>query len=253
MAKIKPTVQFNKSNVVTFIFVIVLIGSVLYWLHQSGIDPKSFVEAAIGIFIGVAIILFFFGFVSHPKVIRFWRGTPLSILNWSYDAWDIELECPKCHCRDIPNYKGWAWRPLSFGGRSPTVMAKLVCQKCGQDLNQQARTKLVELFSDVQISNENKALAFLPLISFIGIVIVGAWLIVRGFGVFGVLFVALMSVVCGGYFVRREWNLFEVCSCGKQNYRLLGYLGLSSYCFKCFACRKLFRVRAIVGEIPFYG
>ncbi len=165
-------------------------------------------------------------------------------------GWDVELICSQCAQRGHPRYEGWSPDLTVSVGGNPTIYAKLACTKCGRRLTEEAGRKLVELFKDVVIPEQNgkiiKAfIAELIIVPFVfaALLFVGVYLGWWGYSAFAIL--ALSALFIQPLVMRMNYKvamLRSQCACGQPNYIFMGLLG-RTYCYRCSSCGRLLRLR----------
>jgi hypothetical protein len=165
-------------------------------------------------------------------------------------GWEVELKCPHCGTVAVPVFNGWSPTYAMGFGNTPTIYANLNCPKCGAGLRDAAASKLVELFSDVQIPGKNRrlivgaaAFAIAVLVASMSVVagVMRAPALVMPAGTVAVLSIALMRL----YFVWFNWQVTSLrheCACGNPAYKFMGMLG-RSYCYRCSSCSSRIRLR----------
>jgi len=159
-------------------------------------------------------------------------------------GWGVELDCPACGYRGVPVYRGWSPGYAMGFGNKPTIYAILECPRCARDLEPEASSRLVELFSDVSIPRANRRLlACFFLVS--ALLVVAAILIfalTRSIlGIMPLLFLAPMLALIP-VFNRRVAAIRQSCECGSPYYIFMGMLG-RAYCFRCSNCGRLLKLR----------
>jgi len=165
-------------------------------------------------------------------------------------GWEVEVKCPDCGAVAVPVFNGWS-PTYAFGfGTTPTIFAKLDCSKCGAGLRNAAGSKLVELFSDVQIPNRNwqlivGAAAFAVAVMVAGVSVAVGWMMVPAFVTPALTVVVLGVALMRLYFVWFNWQVTSLrheCECGNPAYKFMGMLG-RSYCYRCSSCSNRIRLR----------
>jgi DNA-directed RNA polymerase subunit RPC12/RpoP len=135
-------------------------------------------------------------------------------------------------------------------GDLPTIYAKVACPKCGQRLTDEAGRKLVELFKDVSIPEENgtiikQFIAGLILVPFAlaFVLLVGAQMDWWGYSAF--VFLAVSAVFIQPLIMLMNYRIAMLrsrCDCGEPVYLFMGMLG-RTYCYRCSSCGRLLRLR----------
>jgi hypothetical protein len=165
-------------------------------------------------------------------------------------GWEVQLLCPICGYRGLPDYGGWtASAALNFADQ-PTIFANVTCQKCGQDLKQEAGEKLVEMFTGVPTPTLNRQL----LLTFIGLMVgvpmitfaaIWAGIQLGWWGNVAYTVLAGLSLLLLPAMFWFNWQIHGIrhrCECGNPDYLFMGMLGRSS-CYRCSSCGRLLRLR----------
>ena len=84
-------------------------------------------------------------------------------------GWEVELRCPACGNHGPPDFTGWTPDSTIHFGTRPTIFANVSCPCCGQDFEQQAGEKLIELFSHVPAPAQNRRLIALLISLLVGL------------------------------------------------------------------------------------
>ena len=165
-------------------------------------------------------------------------------------GWRVPLVCNHCGHEGVPRYDGWTPSTAISFGDQPTIYADLFCEKCGQELRNEAGAMLVGIFSRQPTDMRNRRLlwlmiaviGFLPLL--LGVVV---WLGVHkgmwgpwAFSWFGGLMFFITPATM--WISWRIASIRNTCECGKPDYLFMGMLG-RSYCYRCSACGRLLRIR----------
>ena len=165
-------------------------------------------------------------------------------------GWEVELRCPACGNRSLPDYTDWTPDSTIHFGTRPTIFANVCCPRCGQDLKQQAGEKLIELFSHVPTPARNRWLIALFISLLFGSPLLLCAVIWAGvqLGWWGhMAFLALtgLTLLLPPAIFWFNWQIHGVrhrCECGQPAYVFMGLLG-RSYCYRCSTCGKLLRLR----------
>ncbi len=166
-------------------------------------------------------------------------------------GWDVDLSCSQCKYVGQPRYEGWS-PSLTTNTANATIYAKVACSKCGRRLTDEAGRKLVDLFTDVEISSENRKI----ISSFITrLILVPAGLaFILFFGMqmdwwtwgLGSIWILLASIVAIPLLLYHKNSritvLLDSCECGKPNYVYMGSFD-DTQCFRCFSCGRLMKLR----------
>jgi len=165
-------------------------------------------------------------------------------------GWEVQLECPICGHRGLPDYDGWTPNSVMQFGDKPTIFANVSCHKCGQDLKQEAGERLVEMFTDVPTPARNRRL----LIAFIGLMVavpllalaaIWAGVQLGWWGNIAYTALAGLSLLLLPTMFWFNWQVHSIrhrCDCGNPDYLFMGLLG-RSYCYRCSSCGELLRLR----------
>ena len=165
-------------------------------------------------------------------------------------GWQVELECSQCGHVGLPKCDGWTPSNVIRLGDKPTIYANVTCPECGKSLKDEAGHKLVELFSGVVTSAQNKRLLYgfvlvalvLPLILFAVLYtgfVVGWWGNLAFVWLNLVWILATPAILVFNYKVA---SIRFICECGKPHYLFMGLLGRSC-CYRCSTCGRLLRLR----------
>lgn len=156
-------------------------------------------------------------------------------------GWEVDLKCPECGCLGKPKYSGWTPSYAMKFGSAPVIYANLTCDKCGGNLKDTAGKKLVELFSKVPVSVENKRILFWFIFVIAAIPI--ALISIFGSKAFmSFVFIPVLIFPAIMFFNYKVASLHTRCECGRPDYVFMGMLG-RSYCHRCSSCGKLLRSR----------
>jgi hypothetical protein len=167
-------------------------------------------------------------------------------------GWDAELTCGKCGASGKPRYEGRSPSLNAGIGPGVTIYAKLACPQCGRRLTEEARRKLVDLFRDAAIPEQNRKvlrnfIAGLILVPFTlaFVLFFGSQMGWWGWGL-GTVWVLLISAVSIPLLVMHKNNRIArlpfQCDCGDPHYVFMGLLD-DTQCYRCFSCGRLLRVR----------
>ena len=165
-------------------------------------------------------------------------------------GWNVELTCTQCALSGQPRYEGWSPDLTANVSGHPTIYAKLACPKCGRRLTDEAGRKLVELFKDVAILEQNEKiiktfiadLIIVPLV-FAALLFVGVQFGWWGYSAFAIL--ALSAAFIQPLVMRMNYRIAMMrsrCACGQPNYIFMGLLG-RTYCYRCTSCGRLLKLR----------
>ncbi len=165
-------------------------------------------------------------------------------------GWNVKLTCTQCAQSGQPRYEGWSPNLTVDLGGHPTIYAKLACPKCGHRLTQEAGRKLVELFKDVTIPEQNEKIIkgfiaglFIVPFVFAALLFVGIQFGWWGYSAFAIL--ALSAAFIQPLAMRMNYRIALLrfrCACGQPNYIFMGLLG-RTYCYRCSSCGRLLRLR----------
>ena len=165
-------------------------------------------------------------------------------------GWNVELSCTQCAQSGQPRYEGWSPDLSVNVSGHPTIYAKLACPKCGRRLTEEAGRKLVELFKDVAIPEQNRkiikafiaGLIIVPFM-FATLLFVGVQFGWWGYSAFAIL--ALSAALIQPLVMRMNYRIGRLrsrCACGQPDYIFMGLLG-RTYCYRCSSCGRLLRLR----------
>lgn len=165
-------------------------------------------------------------------------------------GWSVELSCSQCAFSGLPRYEGWSPNFTENAGGHPTIYAKLACPKCGRRLTEEAGRKLVELFKDVTIPEQNTkimkgfiaGLIIVPFV-FAALLFVGIQFDWWGYSAFAIL--AASAALIQPLVMRMKYRIALLrsrCACGQPNYLFMGLLD-RTYCYRCSSCGRLLRLR----------
>jgi ribosomal protein S27E len=165
-------------------------------------------------------------------------------------GWNVELSCSQCGFRGLPRYEGWIKNGVMHAGDKPTISVKIACRQCGRRLTDEAGGKLVELFNDVTIPEENRKIIkefiagiFLVPVLFALLLFAGTRMGWWGYSAFVIL--ALSAAVIQPLVMLMNYRialLRKRCDCGRPDYVFMGLLG-RTYCYRCSSCGSLLRLR----------
>ena len=165
-------------------------------------------------------------------------------------GWNVELTCTQCALSGQPRYEGWSPDlTLNVSGH-PTIYAKLACPKCGRRLTDEAGRKLVELFKDVAIPEQNGKIittfiAGLIIVPFVFAVLLFVGVQFGWWGYSAFVILALSAAFIQPLVMRMNYRIAMLrswCACGQPNYIFMGLLG-RTYCYRCSSCGSLLRMR----------
>ena len=165
-------------------------------------------------------------------------------------GWDVELQCNHCGWTGVPLYNGWIPSTAMNFEVKPTIYANLRCPECGKDLKEEAGTKLVELFKDVELDKRNKAVLAWFILALVGIPAIIFGFITAGVktGLWGnEAYTALtfLPILIAPAILLLNYNIGLIrheCECGGAGYIFMGMLG-RAYCYRCSSCGKLLKIR----------
>lgn len=165
-------------------------------------------------------------------------------------GWNVELTCTQCSSSGLPRYEGWSPNlAVSVSGR-PHIYAKLACPKCGRRLTEEAGRKLVELYRDVAVPEQNgkiikEFIAGLIIVPFVfaALLFVGVQFGWWGYSAFAIL--AISAAFIQPLVMRMNYRIALLrsrCDCGQPDYIFMGLLD-RTYCYRCSSCGRLLRLR----------
>lgn len=159
-------------------------------------------------------------------------------------GWEVELNCTACGYSGLPTYKGWQpGYSMSFG-MTPTLFARLECPACGRDLEPEAATALIELFSREKIPKVNRSIliAFVATAAVMALASILLFIFTSGlWGLIPLLFITPLFILIP-LLNYRVASLRARCDCGRPRYIFMGMLG-RAYCYRCSNCGRLLKLR----------
>lgn len=165
-------------------------------------------------------------------------------------GWNVELTCTQCALSGQPRYEGWSPDLTVNVSGHPTIYAKLACPKCSRRLTDEAGRKLVELFKDVGIPEQNEKIiqafiAGLIIVPFVFAVLLFVGVQFGWWGYSAFVILALSAAFIQPLVMRMNYRIATLrsrCACGQPNYIFMGLLG-RTYCYRCSSCGRLLRLR----------
>ncbi len=167
-------------------------------------------------------------------------------------GWDVELSCSQCGFSGKPRYEGWSRSLKANTAENATIYAKLACPKCGRRLTDEAGRKLVDLFRNVDLPDQNKKIISRFIATLILVPVALAFVLFFGMQMdwwgwgFGTVWILLVSAVSLPLLIilknKRVAALPLECACGKPHYVCMGLLD-DTHCHRCFSCGRLLRLR----------
>ena len=164
-------------------------------------------------------------------------------------GWDAELECLKCKHIGKPKIYALKQGRIPRAKKLPVIHVTLHCLECGQELQREAESEIVKLFSNIHISEKNTkliiwnricavCLSFLLLLCLYFSIFTD--LPIRQTFPFFVL-ISVINIVIVKYFVYQFTLLKKTCDCGSTKLVFMGSLA-QSCCFRCASCGTLVKV-----------
>jgi len=159
-------------------------------------------------------------------------------------GWEVELECGQCGYRGMPTYTGWTPKYATGFGKSPTIFAVLKCARCGSDLEAEASSKLVKMFSEVEIPHANRRILVSFMVYALAMAVVAVLVAIFAGGLWWLVPLLLLTPSCMliPLFNKRVASIRATCECGDADYIFMGMLG-RAYCFRCSNCGRLLKLR----------
>jgi len=164
-------------------------------------------------------------------------------------GWDCELECLKCKHIGQPKIYALKQGKILRAKKIPVLHMTLHCLACGQDLQREAESEIVKLFSDIHISKKNAKLITWNRIC--SVCLSFLLLLCLYFSMFtdfpirqtfpSFVLISLVFIVVVKYFVYQFTLLKKACACGSTKLVFMGSLG-QSYCFRCASCGTLVKI-----------
>jgi hypothetical protein len=167
-------------------------------------------------------------------------------------GWDVNLTCSQCKFSGQPRYEGWSPNLKADIAENVTVYAKVACPKCGRRLTDEAGKKLLTLFRDIDIPEQNKRITTRFIARLILVPVALAFVLFFGtqmdwwgwgLGTAWILLVSALSIPLLVIFKNnRIAQLPFQCDCGNPHYVYMGGLDDTS-CYRCFSCGRLLKLQ----------